>query len=76
MMDDILVRETTMAALAQVIDLGEVRRQRALRSAACRATPMPMPAMQLPVAWVPVWFFMPMWVPAPMDAVVGGQARA
>jgi hypothetical protein len=74
MVDVLLVRELVMAASAQVIDLGEVRRQRALR-ATCAATPMPVPTMPLPMAWVPVWFFMPVWLSGQMDAVAASQVR-
>ncbi|MBV8455022.1 MAG: hypothetical protein JO122_00210 [Acetobacteraceae bacterium] len=51
-----------MRAPAQVIDLGEVRRRRALPAAACQTMPMPIPMQQpVPIAWIPVWFFIPMW---------------
>jgi|GEM_PF-3318825 hypothetical protein len=62
-----------MAASAQVIDLGEVRKQRALRAVACRTMPMQQP---VPMAWVPIWFFMPLWVSGQMDAVAASQVRA
>lgn len=49
-----------MATAAQVIDLGEVRRERAARSAtACAPAPV-MPPVGF--AWVPVWFMLPLWM--------------
>ncbi|HTR18268.1 MAG TPA: hypothetical protein VMI52_14725 [Acetobacteraceae bacterium] len=45
-----------MAATAEVIDLNEVRRRRqATAPKACPET------AAMPMAWVPVWFFVPVW---------------
>jgi len=62
-----------MAASAQIIDLGEIRRRRAQPAAASQAVPMPM-QQPLPMAWVPVWFFMPMWLAGQQQ--VGAVAAA
>jgi hypothetical protein len=59
-MDYEALRVTRLTPPAQVIDLGEVRRRRALPAAACQTMPMPM-QQPVPIAWIPVLFFIPMW---------------
>jgi hypothetical protein len=59
-----------MPESAQVIDLSEVRRQRAERAT---RSPVPSagtaPTLMPPMAWMPMWFFMPVWIgPAPLPA--------
>jgi hypothetical protein len=54
-----------MAALAKlhdrnVIDLAEVRRQRTMRP----CCPPDAALMPVPMAWVPVWVFVPVWAAA------------
>jgi hypothetical protein len=50
-----------MAAIAEVIDLEEVRRQRRLKRGAQADGPSLLPA---PMAWMPVVFFFPVWISA------------
>jgi hypothetical protein len=64
-----------MSALASlhernVIDLAEVRRERAMRASCPPAAAVTMPLL-VPLAWVPVWVFVPFW-----GATAGIGARA
>jgi len=50
-------------ATAEVIDLAEFRGRRHAEAARC-ASPAPPPALpQIPMAVMPVWVFVPVWMP-------------
>lgn len=55
---------TASTATAHIIDLAEARRQRTLRQApaAPAAPPAAAAPPMVPMAFVPVWFMMPMWI--------------
>jgi hypothetical protein len=48
-----------MAASAKVIDLSEVRRQRAVARGTAAEPMRPMPML---MPWTPVWVFVPFWM--------------
>lgn len=53
-----------MRATAEIIDFRAVRERRQAAQAAAPAIAMALP----PVAWVPVWFFAPVWMCLPAQA--------
>ena len=60
-----------MAESAQVIDLSEVRRQRAERAMGAVPSTAAAPALMPPMAWMPMWFFLPVWIgPAPLATAI------
>jgi hypothetical protein len=59
-----------MAATAEVIDLGEVRRRRRLE----QAKPAAAPPQVVPFGWLPVLFFIPVWISTISPELLRAQA--
>lgn len=52
-----------MSQTAKVIELAQVRRVRAERAAsATNHEPQQGFGAAIPIAWMPFWFFMPVWI--------------
>ena len=60
-----------MAGMAEVIDLGEVRRRRRPGQATQEVALAPQ---LVPWAWLPVYFFVPVWISAISPQLLRAQA--